>query len=397
MPRHFSPGLLACLFAVLAVAPAHAGVVGNAQSQALVAEGNVLQMQKQFSAARDKYVAAAGADPAASSPVAMQAVVLMTQSQEQALDVEQRNQLRQRAATLAEAALKIDENDVIAQEVLRALYNQAGPQAHQPAPAADKLLEAGEVFFSKGQFEQALALYEQAKALDPLYGQAWVFAGDAYYSMKQWPQAEAQFRQATAIEPLNPQAWRFLADALTMQGKHEQVESVLFSAIAAHPNQPSAWKKMSDFQRGASTPLSSLGLRYGASVAFDPVKKAVDIKLAPTPKDGIEYTFWLAYAMSKSKQQIAAQKAGTVTVPFELELLSWRGAFKIIDELQQTSPDRLPAGPLATLQKLEHDKQLEAAILVLLYQEAYRPQLEAWKLAHPDCVRQFVNLYHLSP
>ncbi|MBB5606278.1 MULTISPECIES: hypothetical protein [unclassified Janthinobacterium] len=55
--------------------------------------------------------------------------------------------------------------------------------------------------------------------------------------------------------------------------------------------------------------------------------------------------------------------------------------------------------PLAqeVMRKLADAGQLETALLMLQYKEAYRPELEAWKTAHPDGVRKFINVYHLMP
>ena len=37
------------------------------------------------------------------------------------------------------------------------------------------------------------------------------------------------------------------------------------------------------------------------------------------------------------------------------------------------------------------------ALLLLQFKPAYRPDLEAWKTAHPQGVRQFVNTAHVMP
>jgi len=52
---------------------------------------------------------------------------------------------------------------------------------------------------------------------------------------------------------------------------------------------------------------------------------------------------------------------------------------------------------LLTLRKLADAGQLEAALLLLQYKDDYRPELEAWKTAHPEGVRKFINVYHLMP
>jgi hypothetical protein len=41
--------------------------------------------------------------------------------------------------------------------------------------------------------------------------------------------------------------------------------------------------------------------------------------------------------------------------------------------------------------------QLETALLLLEYKESYRAEFEAWKKAHPDGIRKFIDTYALQP
>ena len=50
-----------------------------------------------------------------------------------------------------------------------------------------------------------------------------------------------------------------------------------------------------------------------------------------------------------------------------------------------------------TRELLAKADQLEAGLLILRYKESYRPEFEAWKKAHPNGIRKFVDTWGLQP
>lgn len=52
---------------------------------------------------------------------------------------------------------------------------------------------------------------------------------------------------------------------------------------------------------------------------------------------------------------------------------------------------------LLAMQAMQRDGQLEPAIFILLYKEAYRLDYERWLAAHPDGVKAFIDRYGLRP
>ena len=91
-------------------------------------------------------------------------------------------------------------------------------------------------------------------------------------------------------------------------------------------------------------------------------------------------------------------KAGKPALsPFALELAALRTAFQVDAELEAKGARAFVDPALTALRKLAADGQLEPAILLLMYRESYRPEFEAWKLAHPNGIRLFVVTYGLRP
>lgn len=381
---------------------AYAAVRGNEASQALVNEGNVLLAKRQFREAADKYLEASKKDPTASVPMSSVAYALFSASL--AADGDRSAKLRQQSEAAARQALVLGPNDPLAQEVLRILLDDKPPPLHVPTQAVWKLMGEGEVFFQSQKYPEALEKYEQAAQLDPLYSEAWVFAGDCFYVQKNWPEAELRFRKAAEIEPLHGQAWRYLADALAAQGKRADAENALINAIAAQPSQLPNWEKLAHSRAAVGVEMKPLHLVPKVQTSPDPKTGKLTITLdseylsdAGKSDLTVDTGVWLAYAAAKSTMKLASAKGETALSPFQIEVDAWRSSLKVAAELEGNSGKQLRDPALVSMQMLEEKNQLEPAILLLLYKESYRPELEAWKTAHPNGVKTFIDAYSLRP
>lgn len=379
---------------------AQAVVLGNAQSQQLVQQGITLLSTGQMNEARGKFEQASEADPAASNPVSALSLLYYVVSNEKSLTAEQHKDARSASQGLAARAIALDANDPLAQEVMRKLSDGVVLPTYQPQGNAGPLAMQGQVLFSKKDYKGALEKYQQAIAADPLYADAWVYAGDCYFVQGQWTEAEIRFRKATQIAPLHEQAWRFLSDALYEQQKWPEMEQALASAIGAHPDQLTAWQRMAQFQSGHGVPLNSLDLKVKARGRIDPKTGGVKVEMQPKEPDEknagrVDSGFWMMLALAQASGELKAQKGNTT--PFALELAAWQAAFDGVARMEAKESLSLQDPALLTLRKLADAGQLETALLLLQYKEDYRPELEAWKTAHPDGVRKFINIYHLMP
>lgn len=380
---------------------AQAEVLGNQQSQALAQQGMTLVTQGKLKEAREQFELAAKADPTASHPVSSLGLLYYVLSDEPSISAEQRKDAREAARSLVARAIAMDGQDPLAQEVARRLAAPERPR-YQPQGNAGELALQGEVLFSKKDFKGALEKYEQAVAIDPHYADAWLYAGDCYFSMKQWAEAETRFRKAAELAPLHDQAWRFLADALHAQQKWPEMELALASAIGAHPDQVTAWQRMAQFQGGHGVALSPLGLKVKARGRIDPKTGGVKVEMEPKAPDAkhagrVDDGFWMMLALSQASGELKAQKKEGGMTPFAIELAAWQAAFDGVARMETKESLSLQDPALLALRKLADAGQLETALLLLQYKEAYRPELEAWKATHPEGVRKFINVYHLMP
>lgn len=385
--------------ALAAQLPAYADWKGNAASQALSKEADDLYSRGNIRAALDKYQAAVAADPATSYPVSLIANAVYVAST--GATGEDRLRMRAKAEEIARAALRLFPVNPIAQETLRKLLDDgAVPWNHLPSRKAEAALGEGEKFFQRDDYAGALRQYELAIASDPLYALAWLDAGDCYFAQQNWAEAELRFRKATELEPLLSQAWRFLSDALLRQDKRQAGEAALYGAIAAQPSQLPNWDKLALLWRADGLPLKPLNLVPRATATLDVATKQINVVIqaaGAADKDDPDNAVWVAYASARA---ISMQDNGTGEAPLsplQIELHAWRDALAVAAEISAASGAPPREAALKQMLELGESKQLEPAILLLLYKESYRAEFEAWKTAHPDGIRLFVASTGLRP
>lgn len=360
----------------------------------MLREGHALENQGKYQEALDKYRAAEKAEPLASFPFSSEAALILTLSAR--VKPELTETWRTAARAQADRALKLWPDDPIALETLR-LLDDAPTPLHAPTPQAASLLTEGELQFNQAHYKEALQKYEAAAQADPAYSVAWVNAGDCYFAQKDWPHAEAMFRRATEIEPRNAQAWRFLADALLYQGKRDAGRAALYSAIASDPSQRPSWNKLASLRAHEGKKLDPLSFRRGVRVTQGADGKytvGMDdwvLKTPETPDTALRLMLGAGEAKLRTADKDKAQ------APYEIELEAWRGALKVADELKASTGKDLADPALLRIQAMARDGQLEPAILLLQFRQAYRPALEAWLAANPDGVKAFVERYGVAP
>ena len=382
---------------------AQAAVMGNNASVQLLYQGQLLAQDGKHEAAAMKFMQAAQADPAASSAFAAMAVMNYRLSGDTERVEAARLKLRSMAETAARQALKVDANDPVAEELLRTMSTDQALRPHAPLPAAAAFMAQGEQLFQAQQYGAALEQYEKAQLADPQYASAWVYAGDCFVAQQQWPQAEERFRKALQIDPMHAQAWRFLSDTLLQQKKTDEAIAALASSIGARPDQPLAWQKLSVLQDAtAGQPLTALKLRRGAEGSVDRPDGKPRIQVfaeAPAPGANMsaDTAMWQLLAMGQASLKTAAFKKENKLSPFQIELTAWQQAMRAFDDLATRRGVALADPALLRMQKLYAAGQLEPALLLLQFREAYRPELEAWKTAHPNGVRQFIDTQRLMP
>ena len=380
---------------------ASAQVPINDAAASLVQEGDTQLFQRKPVEAIRSYEAAMKADATSSVPLSKLANALYFLSILQT-DAAKKSEWRAQSETFAQRALKLAPRDPIAQEVLRMLSEEKPAPLHEPTEQASNLKHEGEQLFVAGKLDEAREKYMQAAQADPLYSTAWIYAGDCYFAQKKWAEAEELFRKGVTIEPLHSQGWRFLSDALAYQGKRAAAEEALLNGIAAQPSQMPNWGKLAHLRAANGTLLQPLGLVRKTSALLDPATGKGTVRLDPAFSDPAEQkkpdgAVWLMVGVSEANIRLKDRQEKTTTTPFAMELAVWKAAMNVADEIAANGGGALTDPGLIAMHTLAKADQLEAGLLILRYKESYRPEFEAWKKAHPNGIRKFVDTWGLQP
>lgn len=371
---------IALLAALLHLAPAQAELhPSNEKAQNLLKEGNALLAAGKGNEAFQRFREAALADPKASTPVSMMAYMLQLSST--AAPAGEVARIRQQAASAANAALKLDQRDPVAMEVLRALSDDVVQKRHQPNDAARKAANEGEILFNEKQYDAARKKYELAEQLDPAYAEAVLLQGDCYFMLGDMPRAEQLFRKAIQIDPLYGSAWRFLFDAHMRQGKFKDADAASIGAIASKPSERQAWMRVGLMQDQWGIKMRTF--RLTPRVRLDGKTLNMDSEI---PQN--DHLVWLAYGMSLTNASTEMSNA----TPFARELYAWDNALQIAAEAKVDK--QVEDESLRDLQRFHKAGQLKAAVFLLMYKEAYRADFEAWKAANPGAIKHFIDTFH---
>lgn len=136
---------------------------------------------------------------------------------------------RLRPATMAEIAEKLVK---IYAQLLGSSYARAQPTAvESEQEQALRLFERGGALALLGQLEKALAAYEQAIDLVPLFGPVYASKGNALFRLGRYEEALIACPQATRLAPTYPGAYFNTAQVLTALERREEALAALEQTI----------------------------------------------------------------------------------------------------------------------------------------------------------------------
>ncbi|MEH1798287.1 MAG: tetratricopeptide repeat protein [Nostoc sp.] len=132
---------------------------------------------------------------------------------------------------------------------------------------AEAWFNQGDVLYSLGLYEQAIALFEKAIEIKHEYHEAWHNRGVALRQLGEYEEANASFKtafnqQASKFQPENHVAWCSYGDMLLSLRQYEEAIASYDNAIEFKPEDHNAW-----YQRGMA--LYNLGRFEEAIASYD--------------------------------------------------------------------------------------------------------------------------------
>jgi len=122
---------------------------------------------------------------------------------------------------------------------------------------------------SLGRFEEAIACFDKALAIEPEYGHAWSNKGVVLYSLGRNREALQCFEGALKIDSSDAMAWCNAANVLSTLGQHEDAIRCCDKALALDPRDPTTWNNKGNAHHALARFEEAIGC-YKKAVAVDP-------------------------------------------------------------------------------------------------------------------------------
>ncbi|MCE1230174.1 MAG: tetratricopeptide repeat protein [Firmicutes bacterium] len=296
------------------------------------------------------------------------------------------------------------ENDTVAKamSLLQHAHDAELPKRPAIPKTAQEAFDAGETAFHASQWEVARGHYQRALELHPTYSAAALYVGDTYYSEKRMAEAITWFKKTTTLNPHEPRGWRYMADALTESGQPQAAEAALMDAIKIFPGNRASWQPLMWKRRRAGRPMTRLAFWPKAHVTWDAKGNQI-VSIEEHPEDSNAQSAWLLLASSTLdaidvKEMAPGSKQDPALITrFQQERFFWELALTGYGEQCAKAGSQPKDRILKQFLAFQKDGQLDAALFLLRYREAFRPDYEAWLKSNPNGVQAFIDRYNLCP
>ena len=322
-----------------------------------------------------------------------------TSPQEQAAD---RNRAR---ALFLEAQAAGDHSDLlqVMLEKLGPAEPASGTGGASTMSASDPRVPGGpfaqaELLFSKGDIQGAIALYQKSWQQHPDFYSAPLYAGDAEYKLNHYDQASVWFERAIAINTDIETAHRYWADCLMKAGKPQEARRQYIEAFIADPYSKGprlafrAWARIQNvpyipppIQLGAR---AESGANGGSTITLD--QKLSPPFIAAWTTFALTATVWQRgeFAKRYPNEKVYRHSLAEESASLHAALKSLRNA-----SLPESGWD----STFRALADLEKDNMIECWILLDAPDNGTAQDYLAYRAAHRDLLRAYIEKYDLHP
>jgi tetratricopeptide (TPR) repeat protein len=314
-----------------------------------------------------------------------------------------RTDMLARAKKEAERARSLGDKSNLLQVVLDAVAHPETEKNRMEARMA-----AAETAFTKGDYDTALAAYQQIAATDPTSYEARLFAGDVYF-LKGNPQLAGEwFQKAIDVNPNRETAYRYWGDVLAKAGQGEAALPKFIDAVVAEPYTRTAWMGLSQWAQRNGMALKPPRIEVPPAPTLDTkTAKKGDKKAGVTIHVGEEQLknpdlagVWLVYSATRATwrtdefaKQFPKEKEYRHTLAEEA--LALRAAVMMVGELK--IPEEKLDANLRTLIALDKAQMLEPYVLLTAPDEGIAEDYSTWRNANRDVLRTYVREHVLHP
>ena len=129
--------------------------------------------------------------------------------------------------------------------------------------------QQGAAYYTKGNFDRAIQLFNSALARNPRDAYALQQRGLAYLNKKDYPMAFADLTAAVKLDPNDAEPYRHRAFAYMSRGEYDHAIADLAQAIRLEPNDPGAYEMRARIDLSQKDFTSAVS-DYGRAIRADP-------------------------------------------------------------------------------------------------------------------------------
>ncbi len=298
-------------------------------------------------------------------------------------------------------AKELGDDSDLSKTLLAGIPEDGSDSSFSENKGVEAAMQRGEAAFARGEFEDAIAGYLQALALDPKLYYAAVNIGDSYFRLKKGDDAGEWFAKAIQINPDEEVAYRYWGDSLLGEGKIKEAREKFIGGLVANPYRQTSWNGLRNWLSQTHLSFNKLVQVQLPQAPTVDAKGHIDIKVdtSTTGKDNTSAA-WLAYSMSKAlwrsekfTKEFHQEKTYRHSLKEETDALSI--AATVFGEAQKNKTLENPDPSLALLSELKSKGMLESYILFVLPDAGIAQDYPAYKAANREKVVQFIDEYIL--
>jgi tetratricopeptide (TPR) repeat protein len=317
---------------------------------------------------------------------------------------------RAKARKLAEEAKTAGDNTNMLKTLLE-VPDDGSETAFSSNAAVQSVMQEGEAAFARGDFAGAISAYNRALALDPNDYNAALFMGDVSFKQGDHAKAGEWFLRAIQIDPNRETAHRYWGDDLVAQGRMSEAKDKFINAIVAQPYLRISWMGLSQWAQKQKLMLGHPPINPPGKVEDngkdDKGHSQTTITIDPATmmnpnakKDGT--SAWFIYTLSKAVWHGERfQKEFPTEKEYRHSLAEEVDGFQMVvgqvkegikkKEIKQLDP------ALAMLVKLADEELLEPFVLVSRADQGIARDYPAYRDAHREKIRQYINEWLIHP
>ncbi|HLW01925.1 MAG TPA: tetratricopeptide repeat protein [Ktedonobacterales bacterium] len=149
-------------------------------------------------------------------------------------------------------------------------YGMQFPAPAYPAPKTkEQWVQEGRAYIGAGRFQEALAAYEAALALDPTFGYAYFGRGEALRRLQRPEEALLAFERAIQLSPQDAAPYRRTGYVLNTLKRYAEALAALEQAIHLDPAYAGSYVGKGDALKGQERSEEALAA-YDQALALDP-------------------------------------------------------------------------------------------------------------------------------